>query len=302
MTNTSKTIVFFGNERLVSGLPRTDTPLLNGLIERGYTVAAIVTHHSESVSRSKRPLEVAEAAAQHSIPIFYPNKPIDIIDHLRSLNAEAGVLSAYGRIIPQTLIDIFPKGIINLHPSLLPKYRGPTPIESAILNGEKETGVSVMALSAGMDSGAVYAQLTTPISTTDTKFDLYHTLSTQGAALILDALPSILSGNLHPTPQDETKATYCSLLQKQDAYINPMNITAVEAERHIRAHLLFPKTKITIQDGRIIIITKAHTSDQPQSPIDPQCSDGVYLNIDELIAPSGRTMSAQAFTNGMRAA
>jgi methionyl-tRNA formyltransferase len=155
MTNTSKTILFFGNERLVSGLSSTDAPILSGLIEQGYNVAAVISHHSESRSRKNRPLEVAAIAEAHGIPVLTPDRPADIYDELAFFHADAAVLSAYGRIVPQKIIDLFPLGIINIHPSLLPKYRGPTPIESAVVNGDKETGVSIMSLSAEMDAGPV---------------------------------------------------------------------------------------------------------------------------------------------------
>jgi len=129
-------VVFFGNERLVSGLQQTDAPILRGLIERGYDVVAIVSHHSETRSRKERELEVATIARDHGIPLLLPSKPAEILEQLITFNADIAVLAAYGRIIGQKVIDIFPLGIINIHPSLLPRYRGPTPIETALLNGD----------------------------------------------------------------------------------------------------------------------------------------------------------------------
>lgn len=297
MTKTSETIIFFGNERLVSGLKKTDAPVLSGLINRGYDVKAVISHHSDSRSRNHRDLEVAEIANQHNIPVLLPSRPADIIDEIKSLNADAAVLVAYGRIIPQRVIDLFPKGIINIHPSLLPKYRGPTPIESAILSGDSETGVSIMQLTAGMDSGPVYGQIKLPLSGTETKFDIYKDLSQKGANLLFELLPSILDGSLQPTPQDNSKATYCQLLEKSDAWLTPDSLTAAAAERRIRAHLGFPKSKIKIVNHEVII-TRAHVSDSQKTPLDLLCQDGAYLSIDELVAPSGRIITGQQFING----
>ena len=300
MTATSKTIVFFGNERLVSGLKSTDTPILRGLIDQGYNVAAIVSHHNESSSRNRRPLEVADVAREYNIPILLPNKPSEIIDQLREYNAEAAILVAYGRIIPQTVIDIFPKGIVNIHPSLLPKYRGPTPIESSILNGDQQTGVSIMQLTAGMDEGPIYDQVRVKLEGNETKFDLYNILSQKSATLLFDVLPAILDGNLIPTPQDSSGATYSRLFKKEDSFLDLTALSAVEAERTVRAFLGFPKSKLSV-NGHIIIVTKSHTSLTKEAPLSFICSDGAYLCVDELIAPSGRRMTDEAFEAGYAA-
>ena len=297
MTNTSKTLLFFGNERLVSGLKSTDAPILRALIKNGYTIKAIISHHTDSLSRSSRPLEVAEIAAEHSIPLFLPNRPKDIKDELAALHADAAILVAYGRIIPQSIIDLFPLGIINVHPSLLPKYRGPTPIESAILSGDTKTGTSVMQLTAGMDEGPVFAQASIALTGKEDKFQLYKQLVKRSADLLLDILPSILDGSLKAVPQNNSEATYCKLLSKSDSILDPSKYTANEAERRIRAHLVFPKTKIQINDHNIII-TKAHVSTEQKTVLDIYCRDGAYLSIDELIASNGKTMTADAFMRG----
>lgn len=297
MTPTSKTLLFFGNERLVSGLSRTDAPILTALLAHGYKIKAIISHHSDTKSRSNRPLEVAEIAAQHDIPVFLPHRPVDILDQIAEFKANAAILVAYGRIIPQTVIDLLPYGIINVHPSLLPKYRGPTPIESAILSGDHETGVSIMQLSASMDSGPIYGQTKISLKGSETKFDIYQQLSQKGSQLLLSLLPSILDGSLQPTAQDDTQATYCQLLTKADAQLDPTQLTAVEAERQVRAYLGFPKTKLTVAEYPIII-TKAHVSQSPKTPLDVQFKDRLYLSIDTLVAPNGRHMDAQAFING----
>ena len=293
-------LVFFGNERLVSGLKSTDAPVLSGLIERGYQVVAVVAHHTDTVSRGKRPLEVASIAAAHDIPLFTPNAPTDIYNQLKGFDANVAVLVAYGRIIPQKIIDLFPKGIINVHPSLLPAYRGSTPIETPILNGDAQSGVSIMSLAAKMDAGPVYAQADFSISPIDNKFDVYRKAAALSASLLFDTLPHILDGSISATPQDESKATYCSLLTKADGDLDPETQTAIEADRKVRAFLGFPKARL-VTLGQSRIITRAHVSSQAKTPLDVVFLDGNYLSIDELVAPSGTTMSAAAFLNGYAA-
>ena len=256
-----------------------------------------MSHHSEGQSRSNRDLEVATIADKHNIPVHLPKRPSEIIDDLRNYQADAAILVSYGRIIPQSVIDIFPKGIINIHPSLLPLYRGPTPIESVITNGDVTTGVSVMQLTAGMDEGPVFIQQEIELDGTETKFELYERLSDLSTKLLFQHLPAILDRSLQPTAQHDSEATYCKLLEKADAWLNPRDYTAQIAERRVRAHLGFPKTKITIF-GHDIIITKSHVEDNKKTPLDILCQDGAYLSIDELIAPSGRAMNAEAFLNG----
>jgi methionyl-tRNA formyltransferase len=157
-----------------------------------------------------------------------------------------------------------------------------------------------MQLTAGMDEGPVYAQKKISLLGTETKFELYENLSASGIELLLDILPSIINGTLEPTPQNHEAATYCQLLSKADSPLNPTAYTAIEAERRIRAHLSFPKTKTNLL-GHDIIITKAHVSTESKTPLDIQCRDGAYVSIDELIAPSGRSMSGEAFLRGYAA-
>jgi methionyl-tRNA formyltransferase len=289
-------LVFFGNERLVSGLAQTDAPVLRRLISDGYTIAAVVSNYIPGASRNNRVLEVADIAKEHGIPVLLPKKIHDIEAELRVLEAEAGILAAYGQIIPQAVIDIFPKGIINVHPSLLPEYRGPTPIETAISDGKEVTGISIMQLVAKMDAGPVYAQERVRIEPNETKFDLYNKIVQISSELLSDALPNILSGSLTAQAQDDTRATYSRLLTKDDSWINPDIQTAAEAERLVRAHLNFPKSKLTLL-GHDVIIQKARVS-QDADGLTVRCKDGAYLVIEELIAPSGKRMTGAEYIRG----
>lgn len=262
----TKKIVYFGNERLISGLDKTDAPILQGLIARGYDVVAVVSHHSLSNSRNQRELEVAEIAKEHGIPVLLPARPSDIIDELRTFGADVAVLAAYGRIISQQVIDLFPLGIVNIHPSLLPQYRGPTPIESSILGGDTQTGVSIMQLSAGMDEGPVYAQRSLAVADTVKKFDLYAQIVGLSTALFFDVFPSILDGSLQPTPQNGSDATYSQLIQKSDGTID-WNKGAQRIEREIRAYQGWPQSRTTL--GKVEVIVTAATVVQRESNLAP---------------------------------
>lgn len=295
MTNTSKTIIFFGTEEF-------SLTALNGLIEAGYSIAAVVTKPDSKKGRGQHlmPPSIKVLATRHNIPVLQPQKLVDIKSDILKLGPCTGVLVSYGKIIPQSIIDLFTPGIVNVHPSLLPKYRGPTPIESAIENGDSETGVSIMQLSAKMDAGPVYAVKQYPLTGTETQPELYHALADVGADLLLETLPAILDGSLQPTEQNEHNATYCTLLHKENALLDFSVLTAAEAERTVRAHLVFPKSKVVLGD-HVLIVTKAHPATIQKTPLDFQCKDGAYLSVDELIAPSGRHMDAESFLRGYAA-
>jgi methionyl-tRNA formyltransferase len=290
-------LVFFGNERLATGVT-TDAPTLRALVSAGYDVALVVTNHNEGVSRSQRVLEIVDVAHAYHIPVLMPDKPTDVLPKLEKVKAEAAVLAAYGRIIPQTVIDIFPKGIVNIHPSLLPELRGSTPIETAILNGLKETGVSLMRLTSEMDAGPVYAQKKAALGGTETKQELAVNLLNDGVSLLLENLPAILSGKLKPKVQDETEATFTRLLAKQDGLID-FNEPADVIERKVRAFAGFPKTRGKIY-GRDVVITKARVAGSENDGALVIKTQPGWLEILELTAPSGRTMSGADFIKGYK--
>lgn len=292
MSAISPKIIFFGTEAY-------SLVTLQTLVERGIAIAAVVTKPDAPKGRGHKLAEppVKTFAKAHDIPVWQPTKLRDIADDIATLQPVAGVLVAYGKIIPQSIIDLFTPGIINVHPSLLPHYRGPSPIEAAIANGDSETGVSIMQLDAAMDAGPVYAQTRRPLHGNETKPLLYDELFAEGSELLADILPDILSGALTPTPQQHKAATYCQLLNKGQSLIAPDSMSAAQADAHVRAHLGFPRTKITI-DGVERIITKTHIANAPQTDLDQRCADGRFLIIDELIAPSGKTMTAEAFLRG----
>jgi len=292
MNNISKPIIFFGTEDF-------SAVSLMSLIEAGYNIAAVITKPDSKKGRGHKvtPSTVKVIANKYRIPVWQPEKLSEVSDDIRALGDVAGVLVSFGKIIPQSIIDLFTPGIINVHPSLLPLYRGPSPIESAIKNGDEVTGVSIMQLSKNMDAGPVYAQSTHTLTGTETQPELYQTLARVGADLLLSSLPAILNGSLQPHVQDEASISYCNLLGKTDSFIHVADMNAGQVERQVRAHLAFPKTKLTVL-GHDIIILKAHVALQSKTPFDVLCRDGVYISIDELIAPSGRKMDAASFIRG----
>lgn len=285
-------IVFFGTE---------DFSLysLQALVNAGFPVAAVVT--KPDTKRGRKGILTKPAvklfAEEHDIPVWQPAKLSDIHKNITGLDSPAGVLVSYGKIIPQSIIDLFTPGIINVHPSLLPLYRGPSPIESAIINRDARTGVTLMQLARAMDAGPIYFQVPYVLDQTETRPELYETLGQLGANILVQKLPSILAGELIPEPQNNSQATYCSLLTKDNSFIDPSSTTPGQAEAKIRAYLDFPRTRIQLL-GHDIIVTKAHAVMTAESPLDIPFANGAFLAIDEVIAPSGKRMSGEDFLRG----
>jgi methionyl-tRNA formyltransferase len=292
MTHTSKTIVFFGTDEFSAAS-------LRELIAKGFSIGAVVTKPDSRKGRGRelaKPI-VKEIAEANNIPVWQPLDINAIAEHVKKLKDPVGVLVSYGKIIPQSIIDLFTPGIINVHPSLLPLYRGPSPVETAILNGDTETGVTIMQLTAPMDAGPIYSQVTVPLIDVETAPELENQLAELGAQELSLTLPSIINGTVQPTPQNDELASYCQLLTKEEGNLYTDKLTAEQAERHVRAYIAFPKTKATIE-GHSVVITKAHVTNTHNSPLDLPCSDGQFLSVDELIGPSGKAMNAKAFLNG----
>ena len=292
MLNISTPILFFGTEDF-------SATALEGLIAAGFNVKAVITKPDMKKGRGQKltsPL-VKQIAETHGIDVWQPNKLADIHDDIVKLQPIAGVLVSYGKIIPQRIIDLFTPGIINLHPSLLPRYRGPSPIESAIMNGDESTGISIMQLSKEMDAGPVYHQVEFHLPKYETRPHLYKKLAELGTSELIAAWPRILDGSLQPAPQDDEKATYCHLLTKDDGKLDPATMTADQAERRVRALLDYPKTRLTLF-GHDIIVTKAHVAKEDETGVGALFTDGRLLIVDELIGPSGKTMTGDAFEKG----
>ncbi len=274
MTKMYGKIVFFGNEKLATGLPEAKPIIRSAVQKAGFEIEQIVTG---------------------KLPELKPHE------------AKLAVLAAYGRIIPQKVIDEFPLGIINVHPSLLPLQRGPTPIEQAMLAGATKTGVSIMKLTAGMDEGPIYKQKSVQLTGKETKAELTQQLQQLGAELIFEVLPSIADGTLKPRSQPHpSRATYSKKLTKEDGQID-WSKPAEILEREIRAFALWPKS-YTKLGGIEVVITKARVVDELGKSGEISVKDKilmVYCGKDALIIeklkPAGKPeMTAESFLAGYR--
>lgn len=287
----SARLVFFGTEDF-------SIASFEALIEAGWDIVAVVTKPDSKSGRGRllSPPPIKEIAELQNIPVLQPKKITDAGAELAALVPTHGVLVSYGAIIPPSILELFQGGIINLHPSLLPAYRGPSPIESAILNGDKQTGLTLMQLNEKMDAGPIYAQKVYPLNGQEDQISLSEVLAAVGGHFLIEKLYHIVSGFIDPVPQDESRATYSKMLEKKHGRIN-WKTPAELIERQIRAFIRFPRSKTKI-NGNEIIITKARVAaSETDGKLVKKCMPG-WLEIIELVAPSGRTMSGGEFARG----
>lgn len=292
----SKRLVFFGTEDF-------SLPSLQALVDGGFNIVAVVTKPDSARGRSKKLVEPAiKTYAEHvGLTVFQPNKLADIQDQLVELKPDAGILVSYGKLLPQRTLDVFePIGIVNVHPSLLPKYRGPAPVEAAILSGDEQTGITIMKLTLGMDEGPIFAQTTVPLTGKETRPVLTSQLSQMGAKLLVEALPGILENKVEAAEQKNSDATYTTLLRKEHGILDPLTDTANALEHKVRAYLDYPKTRLKIKNTDVIVTSAKVVESSDSAPLVVSCVDDTYLAIDTLIAPSGKTMSGEAYLRGLR--
>jgi methionyl-tRNA formyltransferase len=208
-----------------------------------YQVVGVVTQPDRAFGRGRapEPPPVKRAALQLGIPVFQPESLRDpsAVEQLAALRPDAGVVAAYGEILRTNVLAIPPHGYVNIHPSLLPRHRGPTPVPGAILAGDTETGVTVMLLDAKMDSGPILAQQRVPLPPDARSGQLTEDLFRLGSALLLDALAEYAAGSLIPMPQDDSQASYTKLLKKEDGAID-WGMPAIQIERMTRAYHPWP--------------------------------------------------------------
>ena len=288
----NKPIIFFGTEEF-------SAISLQKLIDENFKIGGIITKPDSKKGRGQKlqAPKVKKIGEKFNIPVLQPQKMSEIVDFVKTFKNPVGVLVSFGRIIPQEIIDLFTPAIINVHP--LPKYRGPSPIESAILNGDEKPGVSLMKLSKEMDAGDVYSQKEIKLSKTETASSLYKTCGKIGAEMLVRDLPKIISGEIKGQKQDDSQAEYCQLLKKSDALLSQDKQTAEQAEQQIRAFEIFPKSKIQIGE-HLVVIKKAEvvSSNAKNSPLTLKFADGEFLQIKMIVTPNGKETSAESFING----
>jgi len=259
-------LVFFGTELF-------SVPTLHALINAGYIISAIVTKPDATRGRGRKAFvhPIKQIGIAHNIPTLQPEKLLDIEDDLRALNAQCAVLVSYGKLVPKRILNVFePLGIINIHPSRLPEFRGPSPIEATILSGQKKTAVSIMKLDEGMDTGPVFLQDAITLTGNETKPELSEKLSRVGAAALLKVLPNILSGALQPEPQQNFDVSVTSLISKSDGILNPTTDDAYTLERKIRAYQGYPKPHLMVLGNDVIrYIGKSCLNPERTSPCRP---------------------------------
>jgi len=225
------------------GTPAFALPSLRRLIADGQDVSAVVTQPDRPSGRGRKLTisPIAIAAEELDIPVLKPDSLRDAqtVAQIADLKPEAIATVAYGQIIRQNVLDIPPKGVLNVHPSLLPRWRGASPVPAAILNGDESTGVTIMLMDAGMDTGPVLSQREQPIADTDTAGSLLDTLSVVAAELLSDTLSRWLNDDIEPQPQADDAATTCPLLRKEDGAID-WSLSAIDIWRRVRAYNPWP--------------------------------------------------------------
>jgi methionyl-tRNA formyltransferase len=250
---------------------------------------------------------VKVAATERGLPVLQPESLKDdaVQSGLAQLRADLIVVAAYGKILPRAVLAIPARGAVNVHASLLPRWRGASPITAAILAGDAETGVTIMEMAPKMDAGAIISQERTTILPDDTTGSLETRLATTGARLLVETLPGWLSGDVPARPQDESSVTYCSLVRKEDGELS-VTMTAEEAERAVRAYDPWPGASVGYR-GKRLAIWRAHAErgegGVPGTLVhagrSPAISfTGGLLVLDELQRTGSKRMTGAQFLNG----
>ena len=248
---------------LFMGTPEIAATILEAIIASKHEVVGVVTQEDKPKGRGKAlsASPVKEVALAHNIEVFQPPKikEASAIERLREFDADIFVVAAYGKILSKEILDMPKYGCINAHASLLPKYRGAAPIQWSIIDGEKLTGVTVMQMDEGLDTGDMLFKSVVEIADDDTADTLYDKLSVCGGSLIVEALERIEVGDIHPIKQDDSMATYAKMLDKSLGRLN-FNRPAAEIERLVRGLNSWPGT-YTFIDGKSLKIWEVKLSD-----------------------------------------
>ncbi len=241
------------------GSPDFAVPSLEALHGSGFGVVGVYAQPDQPAGRGRalQPPPVKTRALELGLPVYQPQtfRAEAVRDELRALRPDVIVVAAYGRILPQAVLDIPPRGCLNVHPSLLPRWRGPSPVQAAILAGDGVTGVSIMQMTAKMDAGPVLAQRTEPVREGDTGGSLSQRLARLGAVFLVETLQRWLDGRITPVPQDEAKATYCKLITKEHGELD-WTRPADALWRQVRAYQPWPGA-YTWWKGKLLKVIEA---------------------------------------------
>jgi len=298
-------------ERLIfMGTPRFAVPSLERLREE-YEVVAVVTRPDRAAGRGRRVAfsPVKEVALVWGIPVMQPRslKREEAVASLLELEPQVIVVAAYGQIVPPEVLAIPPFGCLNVHASLLPNYRGASPVAGALLAGEEETGITIMLMDEGMDTGPTLAQARLPIAPQDDRGSLTEKLACLGADLLLETLPRWLEGEIVPRPQEDDEATYTKVLKKEDGLI-AWSTSSVEIWRQVRAYNPWPSA-YTDCGGRPLKILRAHPikGERGEPGLVVATKEGAavvtgegLLALEEVQLAGKRAMGIEEFLRGQR--
>jgi methionyl-tRNA formyltransferase len=296
------------------GTPAFAVPTLDRIVEAGHRVAAVLTQPDRPRGRGQQlaPPPVKVAALRLGLPVYQPERVrrSEAVEYLRAQGAEAMVVVGYGQIIPQAAIDLAPLGIINVHGSLLPKYRGAAPIQWAILNGETRTGVTTMRIDAGLDTGAMLLKAETAIGPDEDAASLGGRLAEMGARLLVETLEGLGAGTIIAEAQDPAQATYAPLLKKEDGRID---WTRAAADIHNQVRGLQPSPgAYTRFRGQTLHVRRARVAEGDRAgarpgtvagvkPLTVICGSGA-LELLEVQSEGRKRVAAADFANGQRIA
>lgn len=294
---------------IFAGTPEFAAISLQALINNGHTIVAVYTQPDRKAGRGQKltPSPVKTCAITHRLPVYQPAslKDPEAQQQLRELNADIMVVAAYGLILPQAVLDIPRLGCINVHGSLLPRWRGAAPVQRAILEGDSQTGVTIMQMDAGLDTGAMLKKAYCTITDTTTSSELMQTIAVLGGETLLATLTEIEQGKINPQAQDERQATYAHKIAKSEGVID-WHDTASAISRKIRAFNPWPGTQAQIQDQPIKIwqaLVIDDTHNQPPGSVikldkeglNIAAGDNSILRITELQIPGKKRHHADVF-------
>ena len=290
-----------------AGTPEFALASLRALLEAGIRPIAVMTQPDRPAGRGRRvtPSPVKKLAQKHEIEVLQPATLKDpaMVQALADLRPDVMVVAAYGLILPQAVLNVPRHGCVNVHASLLPRWRGAAPIQAAILAGDRETGVSLMQMEAGLDTGPVYARRSIPIGDDDTAGDLHDRLAALGGELLTERLGSILDGALIPEPQDDAGATYAGKIRTPDTAID-WTRPAEELRRRVRAYNPVPGARFRL-NGESIKCWQARVGTVDAGPpgkvvsagaegVEVVCGEGSLI-LTRLQRPGRRAVSAGEF-------